>query len=477
MKPILVTAVCFVALSCAKAAEVALPNAVAGRSVSGQFQIYTPRWDPALRPPVELTSRTNYLELEPALLTISCERVKQALHRELGITAPTWRGRIHLTLRRATAADEPVYIVSEKIRDGWAYHVGLPQVVERQRFIRGLVQVLLLEQANRRSTGRSAEIPVWLSEGLTQLLLLRPDVELTPSPTRWDKNGVAIGPTVFDIRRVNPHKQTVNVSSAEELAGLKRVIWLDPLEEARRVLRSRPPLTLEELTWPADEQQSPSGELYRRSAELFVAGLLRLEHGREDLRGMVDELAGCYNWQTAFFRTFKSHFRRQLDLEKWWALQVVHFTGRDPTELWSPEESLQRLDKILRTPIEVRHAANELPARTDAPLQSIIREWEPNQQLPALKNKVRDLEMFRLRAATQIVPLADDYRKALQTYLGGREKIDFAAVARRSGQRRLHAAAQEAIKQLDALDARRDALRPQEEPSGVQSAQNGEPPP
>ena len=447
----------------ADAANVPLspPDAGLVRTMSDQFLVHAATQTTPLALERRLATNANYLELAPARLAVASERIKQAVYRELGDLSP-WRGRIHLHLQPARALDENVTIVSERFPNGWNYRLALPQFIERQRFVRAIVQSLLMELANRRAGDRAAEIPAWLTEGLTQRLLAMPDIELTPPETRWTRDGQAIGATVFDIRRVDPRKPATAPAPGTAVANAKRVIWVDPVEEARRQLLARPPLTLAELSWPTDQQLAgPAGPAYRRSAELFLTELLRLKDGRDCLRAMLDGLAGCYNWQTAFFRAFHAHFARQLDLEKWWSLQVANFTGRDTDHFLTLEESWRELDRIVRTPAEVRHATNELPARTEVTLQFILRQWDQVQQTPALQARVRDLEAIRLRAAPELADLIADYHNVLSSYLRLREKVGFIlASTTRDPNAKLRMLALDAIRQLDALDARRAALKP-----------------
>jgi hypothetical protein len=232
-------------------------------------------------------------------------------------------------------------------------------------------------------------------------------------------------------------------------------------------LREQPPLTLEELSWPTDDKLSGDvGEVYRQSARLFVTELLRLPDGRQCLRVMLDELAGCYNWQTAFFRAFHAHFARQLDLEKWWSLQVVSVTGRDPDRLWTLAESWRKLDEIARTPAEVRRATNELPGRAEVPLQTIVMEWDHLQQTPALQMKMRALELMRLRVAPELAGLIEDYHKVLGSYLRRRDQVGLMLTsATRDTNVKRQILLREIVKELNALDARRAALRPTEDSS------------
>ena len=121
--------------------------------------------------PTELSSlatNQDFVELEPTLATVSCERIKQMLVRELNVTAP-WRGTIYLVLYPARSAGDAITITSDRFKNGWQYRVDLPDVVERPRYVRAMVQVLLLELANRTAPARGAEIPLWLVEGFSQL--------------------------------------------------------------------------------------------------------------------------------------------------------------------------------------------------------------------------------------------------------------------------------------------------------------------
>src|SRR5262249_44071290 len=110
---------------------------------------------------------------------------------------------------------------------------------------------------------------------------------------------------------------------------------LNPLAEAMAMFRTNTPLTFDELSWPTDEQLSEkSGGVYTSSAQLFVAELLRMEHGSEYMRAMLVQLPNYLNWQLAFLAGYKPVFQDPIDVEKWWALEQVDFTGRDLQHLW-----------------------------------------------------------------------------------------------------------------------------------------------
>lgn len=404
-------------------------------SASGQFVILDRRGAPPPALPGTATDK-GYFDLEPPLLAVACERIKNALNAELGVTTP-WRGKIHITISPVRNTSDDYATVAQRFRDGWKYQMNLPQRVEQSMFVRTLVQALLLELANRQAGERSAEVPFWLVEGLTQQLLISRRAEFILAPPGLSIRNISIAPT--------------------QVEGSDR----DWLEKARRVLRDRPPLTLEELTWPKPEEfAGPEGDAFRCSAQLFVTELLRLKQGRDGLRAMVAGLAGCYNWQTAFLNAFNSQFPNQLALEKWWALQATYFLGRNPQQLWTSEESYRKLDETLHTSVAIRRSLGEMPARADVSLQVIIREWDTLRQLTTFRNKLRELELTRLRVSPEYTALTDDYLRVVNQYVQlrqGSSAVYANLGAMPAGQQQ---AAGDIIRELDRLDVLRQESRP-----------------
>ena len=90
--------------------------------------------------------------------------------------------------------------------------------------MRVIVQVLLIEMANRTVPPRSAEIPLWLVEGLAQLLVSSSEVDLILAPPRAKANGLS-----FSATTVNSRLQTLR-------------------QQAQKQLHGRPPLTFENLS-------------------------------------------------------------------------------------------------------------------------------------------------------------------------------------------------------------------------------------
>jgi hypothetical protein len=414
-------------------AQSPLPDAAATRSsVSGQFVVIGANPVPPSARSSFATTNADFVRLEPALLAVSAERVKQPLWRELGIDPMTpWRGRIFLALHPAAAPDENVAIISTRFAGAWNYRVELPEVLSRTSLTRALTGAVLLELANRNNSGdHSAEIPAWLTEGFSQQLL-------------------ADAPEMI----MSPPDQLVNGLLENRIIATKRGV--DALAKARPVLHDHPALAFEQLSWPDDGQlNGGDGGVYRASAQLFVSDLLALNDGAKNLRAMLQMLPRCYNWQTAFRAAFAADFPRPVDLEKWWALQTVSFAARDAGPLWTPAASRGKLDEVLSVPVEMRSASNNLPAHAFISLQAVIGNFDSARQTAILQARLRDLDLAQWRMAPQFAGLTDAYRRALAGYLDG---LNNTASASRAGVKHPQpiTSAAATVKKLDALDAQR----------------------
>ncbi|HEX3890916.1 MAG TPA: hypothetical protein VHX90_08705 [Verrucomicrobiae bacterium] len=412
-------------------------------STSGQFIVTGGRQISLLARMPSVANNASLVRLEPALLAVSAERLKESLRRRLGIgqSAP-WSGKIFLALHPARSTGENVTVISTHFGNGWDYRVELPDVVSRTRLTRALTGVLLLEFANRTAQSRSAEIPAWLTDGLSQQLSAAGSPEnILSLPSK----------TVNDI----PVARLTNDTSGID----------DPLASARQILKNSPALTFEQLSWPDDNQISGAdGGVYRASAQLFVSSLLALKDGPAQLCEMLQNLPRFYNWQTAFQNAFAENFSTPLDVEKWWALQVVGFAAREPDPMWTPEISRENLDGILSVPVEMRSASNTLPMRAEVSLQAVIRNFDSAQQAPILQTKLRDLELAQFHMAPPLSALADAYRRALSGYLEKDSDVSPAANFRNTRTPSKKSSAGETLKKLDALDAQRrtieDAIKP-----------------
>jgi len=435
-------------------AQISLPDTSIVRSVSGHFIVTGPPSPPvglrlAARP--EIATNADLVRLEPALLAVSAERVKESLERELnpeqrGLELPAPPpGKIFLALHPAQTTDESVTIVSRQSPGSWDYQVQLPDVLSRTRYLRAMTGVLLLELANRDARGRSAEIPPWLTDGLSQELLATAWQEIILS----SPNKAAKGP---------PVSRTIKTARG-----------LDALAGARRVLRDHAVLTFEQLNWPTDAQLTGADSgVYRASAQLFVNELLDLKNGPAHLRAMLETLPKFYNWQMAFQSAFRENFPRPLDVEKWWAVQFVSFVARDPGPAWTLAVSRDKLDEILSVSVEMRTASNALPARAEISLQAVIRNFDGARQAAILQPKLYALELAQLRMARPFAVLTDEYRRALAIYLGtGQRPSPVLRWVKHPFTSPSKAIMNDTLSKLDALDARRRAVESAIKPGGT----------
>jgi len=419
------------------------------QSVSGQFIVTGGQGGSRLASLPAIATNTSLIRLDPALLAVSAERLKESLRRKLGIApSATWSGKIFLALHPAQSADEDVTIISARSSKGWNYRVELPDIVSRTRLTRALTGALLLEFANHSAQSHSAEIPAWFTDGLSQQLS-------TPgSPehilTRPDK--------------------IVNYLPVAHIYTTRRGVD-DPLAVAQQALKNSPALTFEQLSWPSDTQISGAdGGVYRASAQLFVSSLLDLQDGPAQLRAMLQDLPQFYNWQTAFQNAFRENFSAPLDVEKWWALQVVSFASRDSGPRWTPAASCAALDEILSVPVEMRATSNNLPAHAEVSLQAVIRNFDSAQQAAILQTKLRDLELAHIRMAAPLAVLTDAYRRAIGDYLD-EEKSPAPRQTKRGPVSSGKNSAEETLKKLDALDSQRRTIE-EDIKSDVSTPQN-----
>jgi hypothetical protein len=409
------------------------------RSVSGQF-IVAALPVVARRAPVSTGVDSKLLRLEPTLVAVSAERIKQAVWRELGITG-AWEQKVFISLRQARQPDEMVTLVSERVSGQWRYRLEMPDVLPRERYMRALVQVVLLEFANRSAAGKPAEVPVWLTEGIAFHLICNNSAELVLAPPRFEVNGVTVSPIYSEFRRVSP------------------------LEKAHKVLIGTSPLTFEELSWPVPGHvEGQGGPKYQASAQLFTWELLKLRAGQRCMREFLRALPEYMNWQLAFLRGFGPHFQRPLDVEKWWALQATEFAGRDLTNTWPFEQSWAKLAAALVEQADVFVSTNQLPARTELTLQEIIREWDKSKQEVVLRRKAVELGSLRQRIAPELMTLTSGYAETLDEYLRQLDPPTLVGINLRALTGRTRVVQLKALQRLGELDAHLERLRPKAAP-------------
>ena len=412
-------------------AQFAVPQSVTTRSQSGQFIVRGKGMAPSSR---GLAEDKNLVSLQPVLLTVACDHIKQALDRELGITG-AWQGKILLNIQSTASAAEGVNVTCERFRNGWQYQIDLPDPISKSMFIKTIVQVLLTEYANRKSEAHGADLPSWMIEGLTQQLLVSPELQLALQAPNDSANGMSLRYTPLNQTRTNR------------------------LQFAHQSLHAFQPLSFDELSWPPDLSGTDRQSAFQSSAQLLITELEGFPDGRACLRRMLEQMPRFFNWQLAFLEAFRSHFNRPLDVEKWWALRVSHFTGRELSQAWTIEASWEKLTQIITSPVEVRTGTNDLPLHTSISLQMILRGWDSAKQTMILKQELAQLTALGGRIDRSLAPLLDDYREVLDTYLKNHQSkgISLITFHRLGNPER---ARDIALRRLDSLDAQRLAQKP-----------------
>ena len=357
--------------------------------------------------------KEDIVYVDPAVLAVTCERIKQILAHELG-WGDRWRSTVFVNVHPVRSDNESPEIFPFQTDQGWRYRVEMPDEIIRTRLLQAIIEVLLLEFANRAAPEESVALPPWLVEGLAAHLM------------EGALSGVALSPGAFNVR-------------------------LKPKDTAAAALRQHTleagTLTVDQLNWPSEQG---GARAYHHSAHLFVRELLRLRGGPDALCATLALLPEHLNWQTAFLRGFESHFQRMLDVEKWWSLNVAQLKTRESSVLWSAGEARQRLEEILYTPLQVRLADEELPHITPVALQTMLNDWDFPQQAPLLQGKLSQLRAARVRLSPEMAALTDGYATVLEKYLQARSQE-----GRWFRERKARQAVTGAVQELNNLDARR----------------------
>jgi hypothetical protein len=415
------------------------------RSSSGQFiawQLRRPAASPAsarpmLRPvaghwaylfsssAAPALSNAEEVTLHPALLAAQCERFKSMLLAELG-EPDQWRGRIDLIIDPSLAEDQGPQLEADHDPQGWNYKLALPGRVKQEILLRRLFQTLFLEMANRHAGTQSAEIPLWLVEGMC---------------ARVQANNLA----------------TFVLEPGQAVSA--NILWDKGSRTMPVELRQHAPLAFQQLSWPQESDVTTEGlPLYRSCAQLFLEELLRFGDGRACLRSMIAQLPEHWNWQTAFLLAFHSHFDQLLDVEKWWSVSYVDFLGGFTAQTWSAADCRKTLQNCLDVPVEVHFDAGDMPVAAKITLQEVIRKWQPGDAFNALQRAVSGLKFLEPRATPEWRPLVQLYLKTLLEYLKDSQEAARAPMLGRHAPSLLNGVKSETIKQLDALDLQREAL-------------------
>lgn len=380
-------------------------GALSARSVSGQFVVHG-------RPSGGGLGRAlgqaddPVIAVEPELLGVAAERVKAAVYRELGWSRPPpWRGLVRLHLQPAKGdTNLPIRIVPQSFADGWQYTAVVPDQLAWPRLVRGLVEVVLLELANREGGARLAQTPFWLNEGVSGLLVGGSGRDLIPEP---------------------------------RTASTRTTRRPDPLRGVREVLARGQVLSFSELGTrePSGLTDPAAWTTFRANAALFTHELLADPRDQARLRDFLGRLPRYLNWQTAFLEAYSGRFLDLLDVEKWWAVNASHVLAMDPGQRWTREVLLRRLGDLVTESAEIQTSTNQPPVAQRASLARIVTEWDFATQRLVLGRKVAQLRLMYAQAPSDLLPLVSGYYQTLERYLSERAKAG--PVAARPAARKL----------------------------------------
>ena len=92
-----------------------------------------------------------------------------------------------------------------------------------------------------------------------------------------------------------------------------------------------------------------------------------------------------------------------------------------------------------------------------------MRDWDRARQTPVLRAKLRELGFLQVRVAQDVAPLVQGYYQTIAAFLQNQNPSGFPFLFRKKAAER-HAVEQ-ALEQLNELDARRAALRAPQKPT------------
>ena len=168
---------------------------------------------PLLRPPPDDPLACT---LAAQTVVVSAERLKELVLRDLGLK-DAWRGQIEIVLDSSLPTNSESLTLLHG-RRGWDYQLLLPKTIHPDDLVLALAQTMLVEIANRNAGDHIAEIPYWVTAGMTA------HIEAFNPPTfilKLDSQSAGF----FDMK----------------IAGLEAI---------RAGLRDAAPLTFQQMSWP-----------------------------------------------------------------------------------------------------------------------------------------------------------------------------------------------------------------------------------
>lgn len=418
-----------------------LPSAVIGSGPSRAQAFYA-------------TGPTNQVLLDPNYLAVSAELVKHQLLKTLDLK-DAWRGKIYFQIRPTDGEPVRVNAMYEPLARAWIHHVSVPQTVEPEKLLREVTKALLSELAHREAGNRRTDLPAWLREGMVAHLEANNG---TAAFMRQDERVARISILGRNNTAVTDPYANIGALDAEQTAGL-HVARRQVVEQAMRDHHVEVEfLTFEQLSWPDHEVwAADDGERFRQSARVLVEQLMELPGGRENLAQTIRLLPHYQNWQFAFLAAFRDSFPTLLDAEKWWTVTTIHHGNRDFKNRWSHDESVARLEALLRPSLARQDDPDAEPVTVEMNLEELIAEVSFADHRPVLNRLINQLQALELRSARALAPIVRDYRLACESYLrdmsqmggGGKRNLAASPVVARGA----------FLRQLERLEETRGSLR------------------
>lgn len=372
---------------------------------------------------------TNVIDLDPKILAVTCERVKKVVLSELGMN-DQWRGSVQVFVAPENRSkSQGIDIVPTRYGDGWHYKLALPQRCDWQRVVRGLVEVLLLEIANRNAGLQAVQPPLWFAEGLTGLIVAEHGRTLISEPNAF---------LVLTARK------------AERL--------LQP----RNAFREINPPTFSELGMPDTQKLADlaAWSQFQAAAQLLTHELLQEPEGKQALQKFLHSLPQNLNWQIPFLRAFHPRFVTLLDVERWWSVAIADFQSRDPSMQWSRTRVLRQLSSIVYENTESRLGTNGPVSRQEMPISTLVSRWDFSDQREVLARKANQLQLLHLHSPPDLRPLIAEYFRVLDGYVSSRLRSGNPRDNRGEVEPRIKLIARETSRRLAQLETRIQSLKP-----------------
>lgn len=328
------------------------------------------------------------VRLDPATAIVICDRIKQVFLQELGIS-DQWQGIIELDIDfYVNGINRPILLSHRFLSDGLHTTMRVSDEVTPHRLVQAVTQVLLLELANRdHKQLKMAEIPLWMTEGMTQLIMERTGPSLIPLPGT---------PQRFSTQTTSPTRHA----------------------KARlRTINNPPSFTT--LANPGPEWTEGIPKMIFQDASLVLTHeLLTRIDGQKNFLQTILRLKKYLNWQTAFLDAWKETFPSLTDVEKWWAIVLVINQDDTAPGSLSFKRSVEKLNEILSeasvTSVGDIHAAKR---PSSIHIQQVATSWTATVQAYFFERMATQLDVFALAAEPRVANLAKRYQEVLLDYI------------------------------------------------------------